>query len=553
VQAILAARIDRLSEADKHLLQTASVIGKNVPLALLGAVAQLPEDDLRESLARFQSAEFVYESTLFPEPEYTFKHALTHEVAYHGMLQERRQALHARIVSAIETLHADRLAEHVERLAHHAVHGRVTDKAVRYLRQAGARAVARFANREAVEFLRRALEILADLPGTRERLSETLDVQLALGPALMASTGAGTAEMDALYQRASALSTELDDTPRLFTALWGQWYASQWRGQYAAARELGGTLLRVATASGDSGLLLESHHSLWSTCYLLGDLPAVAEHNEHGLALYDPERHHAQTFLYGGHDPGVCCRMLSGVALLAMGYPDRALQRTRDSLRLARELGHPLTTMAAHFMAAWAHYNRGELLTASEQLDAGLQVAAAHDLSIWVEQFGRLRAAITAVEAPAADIAEQLDHAAAVGRAVGWGYKDVWSVLPLVEAFGRAVNPTRALELVTEMFAVEAIVSLSEPELWLLRGRLHAVSKADQEAERALRRAVSVARLRHARTIELQAATELGRLLARQERRHDARGVLAETYDWVTEGFQTAPLRMARALLEDLA
>jgi tetratricopeptide (TPR) repeat protein len=553
VQAILAARIDRLADEDKRLLQTASVIGKDVPLALLEAVAELPEDVLRECLARFQSAEFLYEASLFPEPEYTFKHALTHEVAYRGLLQERRHALHARIVDAMERLYADRLAEHVERLAHHALHGSVTEKAVLYLRQAGARAVARFANHEAVEFFRQALEALATLPETPERLTDALDIELALGPALMASTGAATPELDALYQRTRALSARLGDKTRLFTALWGQWYTTQWRGRYRAARELGEELLRVARSTGDPGLLLESFHSLWSSCYLLGDLPAVAEHHERGLALYDPRKHHAQTFLYGGHDPGVCCLMQSGVTLWALGYPDQGLRRSRESLRLADELGHPLTTTVAHYFATWAYYSRGEPAMAVAMVEIARTTATAHGLSVWVEQAERLRAAITANQAQAGDVASQLERALAAARATGWGYKEVWSVAPLVEAFGYAEHTAEALDLVTEMFGQDSVVSFYEPELGLLWGRLLAASGDDQHAEAAFRRAIAVARARHARSVELQTATELARLLARKERPKEARQLLAETYGWFTEGSDTVHLKTAKALLDDLS
>ena len=154
VQVILAARIDRLPAEDKQLLQTASVIGKDVPFVLLHAVAEATEDAVQRGLAHLQAAEFLYETRLFPDPEYTFKHALTHEVTYGTLLQERRKALHARIVGAIERFYPDRLTEHVERLAHHAVRGEMWEKAVAYLRQAGAKALARSANREAVSVLR---------------------------------------------------------------------------------------------------------------------------------------------------------------------------------------------------------------------------------------------------------------------------------------------------------------------------------------------------------------------------------------------------------------
>ena len=164
MQAVLAARIDRLPPGDKALLQTASVIGKDVPFALLQAIAELAEDELHAAIGRLQAAEFLYEASLFPDLEYTFKHALTHDVAYGSLLQDRRRALHGRIVETIERLYPDRLAEHVERLAHHAFRGEVWEKAVTYLRQAGAKAFARSANREAVAYFEQALTALTPSP-----------------------------------------------------------------------------------------------------------------------------------------------------------------------------------------------------------------------------------------------------------------------------------------------------------------------------------------------------------------------------------------------------
>ncbi len=187
VQAVLAARIDRLPPEEKHLLQTAAVIGTEVPLPLLQAIAELPEADLHRGLAHLQAAEFLYETRLFPEREFTFKHALTHEVAYSGLLQERRRALHARIVEALEALSPDRLAEQVERLAHHALRGEVWDKALAYSRQAGARAAARSAYREAVAYFEQALAALAHLPERRDTLEQAIDLRLRPAQCLAAA------------------------------------------------------------------------------------------------------------------------------------------------------------------------------------------------------------------------------------------------------------------------------------------------------------------------------------------------------------------------------
>src|SRR5262249_16525992 len=192
VQALLAARIDRLPPAEKRLLQTAAVLGTDVPFALLQAIADVPEAALHRGLAHLQATEFLYETRLFPEPDYTFKHALTHEVAYGSLLLERRRVLHAQIVEALQTLAGDRQDEvasgrspdQVDRLAQHAVRGQVWDKALQYCRQAGAKALAGSAYREAVGYLEQALEALTHLPPERPMLEQAVDLRRTLSVAL---------------------------------------------------------------------------------------------------------------------------------------------------------------------------------------------------------------------------------------------------------------------------------------------------------------------------------------------------------------------------------
>ena len=180
VQAILAARIDRLPVEDKQLLQTASVIGKDVPSVILTAIAELPEEALRRALNHLQEAEFLYETTLFPDLEYTFKHALTQEVTYGSLLHDRRRTLHGQIMETIERLYPDRLAEHVERLAHHAVHGEAWDKAVAYFHQSGTKATTRSAYREAAGYFEQALVALRRLPESRATLDRGVQLRLDL-------------------------------------------------------------------------------------------------------------------------------------------------------------------------------------------------------------------------------------------------------------------------------------------------------------------------------------------------------------------------------------
>ena len=274
VQAVLAARIDRLPLEVKHLLQTAAVIGHEVPLALLQAIADCSEEALHRSLTQLQGAEFLYETRLFPEREYTFKHALTHEVAYGSLLLERRRVLHARIVEALEVLAGDRLAEvasgakglpagrqdpdQVERLAHHALRGEVWDKALAYCRQAGEKALARSAHREAVGSFEQALSALAHLPETRDTHEQAIDLRLALRAALYAFGDAG--RILAVLREAEALAEARDDHHRLGQVLLFLSQHFYHEGAYDQAIAAAQRVLAFATAGRDAILHARANH-----------------------------------------------------------------------------------------------------------------------------------------------------------------------------------------------------------------------------------------------------------------------------------------------------
>ena len=217
VQAVLAARIDRLAPETKRLLQTAAVIGLDVPVPLRQAIAELPAVTLPQGLAHLQVAEFLYETHHFPEPAYTFKHALTQEVAYNSLLLERRRELHARIVEALEALASDRIADQIERLAYHALRGEVWDKAVTYCQQAGVTAYARAAFRESVPSFEQALQALAHLPAHRDTRGRAIDIDLALRESLGALGEYG--RQLALLGEAEVLARSLDDRARLVRVL----------------------------------------------------------------------------------------------------------------------------------------------------------------------------------------------------------------------------------------------------------------------------------------------------------------------------------------------
>jgi class 3 adenylate cyclase/predicted ATPase len=553
IQAILAARIDRGSPEDKRLLQAAAVVGKDVPMPLLLAIAEAPEDEVHAGLGRLHAGEFLYETSLFPELEYTFKHALTHEVAYGSILHERRRTLHARIVETIERSYAARLSEQVERLAHHAVCGALWEKAVRYLHQAGVKAAARSANREAVELLGHALTILAQLPESRDTLREALDIRIALGPALTTIKGPTDPEVEASYTRAQELCARLDeDNSRLFPVVWGLWYVNIQRGQYRTAKELGDRLLGVAHRSQDPALLLAAHHTLWATLTSMGELASARTHLEEGLTLYDPQQHRSHALRYGGHDPGVCCRYHWAGLLWLLGYPDQALTRAREALSLARELSHPLTSVLAHYEAACLHYRRGEHRAAAENAEIAVTVATAQESLPWAAYGSMLLARLMVEQGRRDEGIAQLQRGLAAARAAGRGAgsRASFSLCLLVEAYSKVGQPENGLEVLSVLVA-EGNIAFA-PEWYRLKGELLLAKAAGAaaDAEVYFRRAIEVARARQMKSLELRAATSLSRFLSRQGRRDEGRRMLAEVYDAFTEGFDTRDLKEAKALLE---
>ncbi len=555
VQAVLAARIDRLPPEDKRLLQSASVIGEDVPFTLLQAVVELPEEELRRGLSRLQADEFLYETSLFPDLEYTFKHGLTYQVTYNSLLMERRRTLHARIVEAIERLYADRLAEQVDRLAQHAQRGEVWGKAARYLRQAGAKAASRSAYREAMEFLEHALTALEHLPESEETLREAIDIRIDLGPALTAIKGISAPEVEASYSRAQELCNRLGDTSRLFPVLWGLWFVNFGRGQHRQARQLGERLLSVAEASQDAALLLEAHHSLWSTLVGMADFASAMAHLRQGMTLYDPRQHQSLAFVYGGHDPGVCCRNHSALVLLARGYPDQAIKMMQEALGLATELSHPYTTIITLYYAAWIHYQRGEEEAAREKAETLVALATAQGFSLWKEIGAMIVSRLMLEKGHDGELLAQLEHGLKAVRTFGSLWRRIFSLCLLAEAYGRVAQPERGLELLSRAMAERSLEGLYEPELHRVKGELLLKQAGDavEEIERCFRRAVEIARAHQERVLELRAGTSLSRLLARQGKREEARRLLGEIYGWFTEGFETADLKEAKKLLDELS
>jgi class 3 adenylate cyclase/tetratricopeptide (TPR) repeat protein len=370
VQAVLAARIDRLPPEEKRLLQTAAVLGMEVPLPLLQAIAELPEETLHRGLTHLQAAEFLYETRLFPEHAYTFKHALTHEVAYRSMLQERRRALHTRIVEALEALTGERLADQVERLADHAVRGEVWDKALVYCWQAGAKAMERSASREAVGCYEQALAALEHLPEQRELHEQAIDLRCDLCIACMV-LGQHERVLHDLHA-AETLAEALDDPRRLGrVSLYMARYFLVAR-QYDRAMASSQRALALAAASGDNYTPIEANNFLGLVYFLQGDYRQAMDANRRAMALLEGEQRYER---FGEPVlPAVRCRTYLSLCLAEVGAFAEGIAVGEEGLHIAEAVKHPVSLVEAYRSVGLPYLRQGDLHQALPLLEraAGL-------------------------------------------------------------------------------------------------------------------------------------------------------------------------------------
>jgi class 3 adenylate cyclase/tetratricopeptide (TPR) repeat protein len=369
VQAVLAARIDRLPTEEKRLLQTAAVIGTEVPFALLQAIVELSEEELRRALGHLQAAEFLYETSLFPELEYTFKHALTHEVAYGSLLLERRRGLHARLVGTLEALAPEGASERVERLAHHALRGEVWDKAVTYCQQAGARAWDRAAFREAVAAFEQALQALAHLPEDGDAGGLAIELRLALGGALRI-LGEYRRHLTLLGE-AEALARALDDRAQLGRVLAAMANSLRLTGDSNGAIAAGQQAFALAAALGDIALQGEASLCLGQVYANIGDFDRAAELLRRSVEAAVREA--------GTPDTDVRIRSQAWLALTlsALGAFAEGRHHGHEALRLAMLEGRGSTPLTAHGCLGLLFLAQGDLEHAIRVLEQGLALCRA--------------------------------------------------------------------------------------------------------------------------------------------------------------------------------
>jgi predicted ATPase/DNA-binding winged helix-turn-helix (wHTH) protein/class 3 adenylate cyclase len=557
IQTVLASRLDRLPLEAKRLLQLAAAIGKDVAVPLLEATAQLPSAALQRGLAHLEAVELLYETTRVTDRTVTFKHALIREAAYQSLLRSTRQEYHERIAQVLEARFPETAEGRPELLAHHYTEAGLVVQAIAYWQQAGQRAVERSANLEAIAHLTKGLELLATLPDTPERLRHELDMLTSLGPAVTITRGPGSPSVEQVYARARELCQQVEQPRQLFPVLWGLWRLSNYREELQRAGELGKQLLTLAHQVQDRALLLEAHHALWPTLFYLGELAAARGHLEQGMALYDPQQHRSHAFLYGGHDPGLCCHSYTAWTLWALGYPDQALKSSDKMLALAQELAYPKSLADALSAAVVLHQFLRERHAVQQTAEALMALATEQGNALQLARGIILHGWTLFALGQRTEGMVQMRHGLGALQTTGGEVRRPLFLALLAGAYGAIGQIEEGLHVLAgALAAVEKTEGrFYEAELNRLKGELllRQAPLDEDHAETCFRQALDVARRQQAKALELRGAMSLSRLWQRQGKREQARQLLADVYNWFTEGFDTADLQEARAQLAELS
>ncbi|HKN01782.1 MAG TPA: adenylate/guanylate cyclase domain-containing protein [Candidatus Binataceae bacterium] len=556
VQAILAARIDRLAPGHKDLLQTLAVIGKEFKLGLVRRVAANPEPELEPMLSELQLGEFIYEQPAVGDIEYTFKHALTRDVAYNSVLNERRRMLHGRIGPALESMYADNLDDHVAELAHHYSRSDNSMRAASYLNLAAVQAGRRLAFKEAAELAERGVSILASTADGPERDRQEIGLQIILAKSLQPTFSPGFVEVGRAYTRAMELCGRIGDERQLFPALVGLNLHFQIRAEGQRARELTDQLLAMAVRQGHPAMVGTAHALQAASLLSLGQPEAARAHGEASLAVPGPEDQ------FGSEDQlgPVFQRFASAFPALScslwlLGFPDRARRVADESISRARALKSPLATILS-LTEGW-NLNRflRDAVRTREHAEAAIAIGSEYGIRpLELAAIGH-RAWSMVYEGRAKEGLEGIRRLVEGRDRLGMGSRPS-TVAMLVEAHLQMKQPVAGLRALEDAFSrVEPTGErMYESELYRLKGELLLAQDASNaaQAEKSFRTAIEIAQAQSAKSWELRATTSLAGLLAKQGKRDEARAMLAEIYNWFTEGFDTADLKDAKALLEDL-
>jgi predicted ATPase len=550
----LMARLDRLSAA-KEVARRAAVLGREFSYPLLATTAGIEEAALRQGLGRLVEAEILFARGEPPTATYTFKHTLLQETAYQSLLRPTRQQLHARVAHVLEERFPERVAAEPELVARHYDQAKLAPQAITHYQRAGEHATQRSANKEAIGHLQRALELVGTLPETRERHRRELGLQMAIAVPLSAASGWSHPETEQAYSRARELTSQIGESPELSRVLAGMATAYSIKAELATAAELAHQALAAAEHTGEAFDLLSAHYQVALASFYRGRFLEALSHFEHSIRLYNPSAHASLAYMVG-YDRGAVALGYAAQCHAHLGHPDRALPLSEEAVALAKRVQHPFSLAIAVFFVGLVHFERAELDGVRRPAAEVVGLAEQHGFPFWLG-LGRWMQGFLRVESGEgeAGIAEMQQGLVDLAR-IGSGVAAPRLRAKLAEGLrlvGRYDDALSALTLGVAQ-AEQQGQHYYDAELHRLRAEILLDMDVDavEEVETLLGRSLEIARRQEAKTFELRAATSLARLWQRQGKRDAARALLAEIYGWFTEGFDTADLKDAKALLDEL-
>jgi predicted ATPase len=549
------ARLDQLDRA-KEVAQLGAVLGREFAYELLQAIAPLDEDTLQAGLAQLVTAELLYQRGRPPRARYLFKHALIQDAAYASLLRSTRQQVHQQTAQVLEARFPALVDTQPELVAQHYTAAGCTEQAVVYWQRAGQHASDRSAHLEAIRHLTTGIELLTTLPETPERTQHALTLHIALGAALLVTKGQAAPEVEHAFTQARTLCQQVGETPELVPVLFGLWRFYVARPQLHTARELGETLLRLAQHAHDPALSVVAHYALGVSWFWLGALPTARQHLEEGTSRYTPDQHRAPVFRIG-NDLGVGCRQFAALTLWLLGYPAQALARLHEALALAQELSHPFSLAFARCCAACVSQFHRDTPVMHEHAEAAVALATEQGFPLWAALGTVLRGWALAMQGGGEEGMAQVRQGIAAWRATGAAGWVPYYCAVLADVAAHLGHTADGLQALAE---AHILVEQHEDRWWeaeicRLRGvlLLRQTGTPQAEAKAWLQRALDVAHRQEAKSLELRAAMSLARLWQQQGKQQEAHDLLAPIYGWFTEGFDTADLQEAKALLDELS
>jgi predicted ATPase/DNA-binding winged helix-turn-helix (wHTH) protein len=572
LRQMIARQIERLTPEEQRILEAASVAGAEFSAtavaAGLGEGLEHIEEHCEELVRRSQFLRSSGTETLpdrIVSGRYGFLHALYQQALYSRLSDARSMRLHRRIAEGQEASYGAHVGTIAAELAVHFERSQDSKRAAHYLRQAAENAVRRSAPREAIEHLTKALGLIKGLPDTAERVQQELGLQMTLGTPLLMTKGYAAPEVERVYARARELCQQIGETPQLFPAIFGLFLFYLTRSKYTMAHELAEQLMRLARREQDSALLLGAHWALGTALLYLGEIASAEAHTQEELSLYNPQQHRPYIFFYG-QDLGVASRAHGTWPLWLLGYPDQALERAQEALTLAQELSHPFSlSLALHFVAI-IHQFRRESLAAQQGAEDAIRFASEQGFPFWLALATIIHGGELAKQKPSQQGILQIRQGLAAYRTTGADVGSTYCLALLAEKYGKWGQAVEGLAVITEALALvdENGERWWEAELYRIKGELLMQARGKSrgsrsrtpkefEAEQCFSKALSIACRQSAKSLELRAAVSLSRHWKQQGKRAEACQLLGEIYGWFTEGFETADLQEARALLSELS